>query len=1203
MSTPSENTYGNLQMEERYKKLERTLKILMMQQKKSCENPSEPTWPSVSSIAGDPLDTSCPGFSSQSSQLGSDVLASSRDMQKMIQNRSNPLKLPQGMTTSSVKRFSANFQQEKALMPPPKSIGILAHSSRRNSLARSHSKIPLQGLGMEHGSAQSVISSIKCSSSEKDISRIEFEKENCRDRPDVEVKPDRIFSKWRPVLNDKGQLIIKGTLECGKIARSKPVIRRLTSVSVQSVFNHIYHLRGNIFDERRELPEFIRGKFYNGFPDDWENVYQVWSNFVVGGCNENFRWPTPITDSDDDLKSEITDVTDFRKARKRLASTRATGDPEDNIQRSPKKSFSMKNRMDKRPEEILRESNQLSPRRQLNSNRQDRSLEGIQENKIPFTTRRGLDFSRGPPGGLADIRNPPIQDEHNKSCCCSKVSNSKGYLEEPNDTIENFMEKIRSQQMNSSAVSVTPSFGRLSMTSLRDIIHEDKLKIILENLTSRKCSITYIDKMIEMFDCLKYVVSYQPDDGIDPLGQQPPETCIRRETVVQPQTTPNIQKSMPPQDVQETHHQKRNSFLRRKLSREDYDSSDGGEVSVENDRRLKVPLKHQEKPLDQLRSTEKRRHPESTAIQNEDEIAPMNKFSCPQPSSKGSESKSQRKTWKVPQQPLVNYDSCVSLTEDERRPSKSHRFLRPREHTPLKTRGLQPANYDSSVSFTEDEFGDDFQRAEVKRQILQEANAKVLKSPDGCIKQCFLEANHRNSRTIPEKKKEEVRQEEPGENKENQMTPGPSRDDEDASQKVNEEIDRISLERTSPEKKKKKPTVVNVEKVNIILPQAPVRSVSEGSIKETSKDNALKVTSGEVEEKNLRVELEEKKSRKSRESTKKGEFGTDSNPKPLTAWVPKLLKRPGSNYGLIFEGKLLNEAGHIASRRFSTDFVVKRVSPQVIETEGHEFYQLIGELSDTKHTVPKEIQKMCLKGCPSRINQFCEKWRKLVEETSPEKENDHNTSIDMIGVPTSSRGRRILPPLCYWTGERITLKDETPVYSAGNTQESSIPSSMEMSFRKDVSQDSSRRRETSAKDTTVSPVLNNTNTRKSARKEEIQGLSRSVDRMAKGKKSPGALEHVKTLRSTSKRRLARDLERDSSDAEEVERETRTKRRKSRKAEGTSPLKEKEEPRKNRDNARSNRPENKGTNSGLTCTYRINVPFRDDVLSDDQLSTM
>ncbi|XP_015115660.1 uncharacterized protein LOC107040206 [Diachasma alloeum] len=1248
MSIPSENTYENIQQEERYKKLQRAVKLLKMQlQKRPCDiNPSDPSWPSVSSINVDPLDTSCAGFSVHSSRIGSDVLASSRNMHKMIQSRSNPPKIPQGMTTSSVKQFPTKpSQEERVLMPPPKTIGILAHSSRRNSLAGPGPQkfAPTSGSGTEQGfPAQSVISSIKCSSSGQDLYPTEFEKENCRDhQPGVEVKPDRIFSKWRPVLNDKGQLIIKGTLECGRVARSKPVIRRLSSVSVQSVFNHIYHLHGNIYDERHELPDYIRGKFYNGFPDDWENVYQVWSNFVAGGSRESFRWPTPVTDSDDDLQSEISDITEIRRPRRRLTSARDEKKDPEILRSSPRKhSASMKSRRDEFPEENLRENNPLSPRKRLNSTRdkRDRSTEALQEDKKLLSPRRRLNSIREP---------VPERLPENRSCCCSKETNSKSCdREEPNDTIDKFVGKIKTQQMNSSAASLTPSsVGKRGMPSLKDIIQEDKLKIILENLTSRKCSIEYIDKMIEMYDCLKFVVSYQPDDAAEvplPQGPQPSKTYIHRDNPVpHPQeVSKNPQKPNPP-EAPEPHHRKRNLPVRRKLSKDDYDSSDGLDEASDDDRRPKLPLRLREKPLDQLRSTEKRRrHTELTVSESEDEGAfPKKKFVYSPPQV--NEKKSQKtKTSKAPGQPVMSYDSSMSLTEDERRPLKPPpHLLRPREKTPLNNRGYQPDNYDSSVSITDEELVDDSQkRAEAKRQILQEANAKVLKSPDGCIKRNFLKGNcQRDLPTVPEKtRKEETRREDPSDNKENQNSSKPALND-DGPETVKVDIEAVPLERTPPEKKKK-PVVIDVETVSVTLPQALTKSSSQGSNKDqntsrkdqnpSKKDSSqdlVKLTPAEVEEKDLRVELEDimkdkdsRKSKLTKDSTKKGEFGTDSNPKVLTAWFPKLVRKVGGNCGLIFEGKLLNEAGHVACRRFSTDFILRRVNPQVIETEGHEFYQLTGELCDTKHTVPKEIQKLCLKGCPGKINHFCEKWRRLIEEVSPEKrETDHNATIDMIGVPTSSRGRRILPPLCYWTGERITLKDNTPVYSPGNTQESSIPSSMEMSFRKDtsgkdLSQNSSRRKDTSAKDTSVSSALNNTSVRKgdkSGKTEEGgQGLSKPEDRAGKSKKSPVELEQVtKPLRSTSKRRLRRDVKDDSSDPEEVERELRVKRRRARRGEGSSPGKGKEDGKsrgRNREDTRGSRPENsKGQTPGLTCTYRINVPYRDDVLSDDQLSTM
>ena len=36
----------------------------------------------------------------------------------------------------------------------------------------------------------------------------------------------------------------------GKVARSKPILQRLTSNKIKSVYNHIYILDGNIVDDR-----------------------------------------------------------------------------------------------------------------------------------------------------------------------------------------------------------------------------------------------------------------------------------------------------------------------------------------------------------------------------------------------------------------------------------------------------------------------------------------------------------------------------------------------------------------------------------------------------------------------------------------------------------------------------------------------------------------------------------------------------------------------------------------------------------------------------------------------------------------------------------------------------------------------------------------------------------------------------------------
>jgi len=47
------------------------------------------------------------------------------------------------------------------------------------------------------------------------------------------------------------------------------------------------------------------------------------------------------------------------------------------------------------------------------------------------------------------------------------------------------------------------------VNKLKDIVQEDKLNIIINNLADRNCSPEYIDKIIQMLDCLDYIASYK----------------------------------------------------------------------------------------------------------------------------------------------------------------------------------------------------------------------------------------------------------------------------------------------------------------------------------------------------------------------------------------------------------------------------------------------------------------------------------------------------------------------------------------------------------------------------------------------------------------------------------------------------------------------------------------------------------------------
>ncbi|XP_066594393.1 uncharacterized protein [Prorops nasuta] len=121
-------------------------------------------------------------------------------------------------------------------------------------------------------------------------------------------KEKHVFKHWSLILNKEGQLFITGEIGCGKIGRSEPIVRRISAFTVESNNKQTYHLEGNIEDKRKELLDYARRNFFDGFPKDWEYVCKVWRYYVYGGCKPTFRWPViPSTDTDNDIRNCGTD--------------------------------------------------------------------------------------------------------------------------------------------------------------------------------------------------------------------------------------------------------------------------------------------------------------------------------------------------------------------------------------------------------------------------------------------------------------------------------------------------------------------------------------------------------------------------------------------------------------------------------------------------------------------------------------------------------------------------------------------------------------------------------------------------------------------------------------------------------------------------------------------------------------------------------
>jgi len=58
---------------------------------------------------------------------------------------------------------------------------------------------------------------------------------------------------------------------------------------------------------------------------------------------------------------------------------------------------------------------------------------------------------------------------------------------------------------------INPPCSSKKVNKLKDILQEDKLNIIINNLADKNCPPKYINKIIEMLDCLDYAVSYKTE--------------------------------------------------------------------------------------------------------------------------------------------------------------------------------------------------------------------------------------------------------------------------------------------------------------------------------------------------------------------------------------------------------------------------------------------------------------------------------------------------------------------------------------------------------------------------------------------------------------------------------------------------------------------------------------------------------------------
>ncbi|XP_072752092.1 uncharacterized protein [Anoplolepis gracilipes] len=1152
MANSKQTTFEDFQIDERFKKLERSLKLAVL--RKAHSDNGEVLLPttgqsSISSINMDSLDCSYVTPSLQTSVVKSEVLASSNNLRNLLLTKRS-YNNREIMATSSVKQYNVKQDahlNDRHIMPPPIRNTVYRTSKETQDKVLTDASNSLNGSAHNKSSTVNTLS-LKSASyiSTNSNTNKEYKQSLVASISDLQ-RIDRIFLKWRVLLNDHYELIIKGTLECGRVARSKPVIRRYSATCVESKYKHKYILEGNIVDERNVLPNYIREKFYNGFPDDWENVHQIWKTYISQGCPVTFRWPTPITDSDDDLKSELTELTYIRMTNNK------TIPMETHKSIECIKSKSSSNKSSKNEEKYQNCSTHSIQRCKENASSVKPLFSNLEKDIIPIAQTRNVKLAH---------------DENNKQ------------------DIENSV------------------FSSGRMNKLKDIIHEDKLHIIINNLADRNCSPKYIDKIIEMFECLDYVMSYRAksecnDDSAvfvncgtsSKLDAYPLQSSLSRDDNCM--TTNKLENDVTKQWKTDVHSTSISTDSRYRRIKND--SNDSNQFWTP----INIKSKHDNNSSDELESETYTSVPKifskvERVLQARKVSGKMYKHKLRKKSSNSQRNKGikyERSAHTVTSiannnKSLLSDESGISITEDEVKvinTRKCHEIniaQKSQGDTFCSHSEIRRNNFDVNRPAVQTEQPLD---AFEKQKITSNAFIKEQKVPfrveenarsqftdvdidyNSDIDVATVSTNTRDGNAI-------------GSHLDQDIVVISSESNSNFPEKplVSRELHREFIEqpRSETAMKRSKPSIISSVPVNLKLKIKKADSKSEQlqyvsiveneedkryindvhplevqkkkCVSKTAVDDKKKIypTNKETNESNMNpVNLTKPTMRNSTgiEQYKSNEL--ESHPKVLCAWMPKVIyyAKSKSELGLTFEGKLLNEAGHVVHRKFTTDIVLKRLSATLIETVNHEFYQLSGYLKDNKHVIHKELAKQCRNGCPTKIQQFCLTWKRLQNcEMQKIREKPHNVSVDLLNTSISSRGRRIVPPLSYWTGERVALKDNNLVYDPGNSLESSF-SLIETSKEAMSTEETKKPRATSKNTSKKQKLLSKSNEIPDTNKnhtiviEKIQSSNKSPKtKAANGTKRPYKSNKSRKSRINGRRHIKQNLTFSSTDSSEEE---------------------------------------------------------------------
>lgn len=959
-------TFEQYQTELQRKKLQKALKLAVfgdgnMKDAKSWQ------WPSMSSIASNGAYAASPLQTSP--RINNEIVSSSNNLRNMyLKVERNQKKI----VASSVKGIGSERenQVDQLMMPPPKFHPRSSRNSRKLLNGSSQNNLSEQD---KHETSDNA-----CESSERKRNcKHSNYVENCsetftssRGTPTPNFQRNRraqTFERWTVALNERGEPIVKGILDGGRLEVSKPIWKRLTSTELESVSKDLYRLKGNLVDNEHELPCYVHGKFYSGFPDDWMNVYEIWKRYVQDGSRVTFRWPTRVTDSDDDLISVVTDIT--------FASVRSFDEEE-------------------RDSESSGELNEVP----LNS-------EPVYE-----------------PTGAKNKRDAGSQYRLKSDASTqTSISGVTGHsMHDMRFTVNDFVHDDK-ENMNANVSPLSAALNKFVNT----------VGVITSNLTENSQSVECINKLTTMLELFSSVVlNGSVKDGDASKGDSKwmgePNSLNVTYNFTPP---PNTMKNKEAASCNNTSQRKR-TFS--KAIGKDNDSDNevySGVAKI----RLNQVIRQKETVLKP--SKRKLRSREVSCMEPKVASNQVRKSSAGRAAGNSGSSTDDCSRIIVREESdrlkVKNCTSSNTRTVGKRQPGKEslNEFTKDRNVCETKDDSVHENSFEPSPKLNQVE-------RPMYSSTVKKASNKIVETNDSGIKNRIVRKDDRENGSILEKSGKSINS--PGlQDILKKMTPKPViiscvRTDDNV---------RMNYLPSNAEKNlfKDNETKTAIDK------SASARSGRKNLIRRESSvksDNSKKSTNPPFDDSNIDNDSDDKCYTEcvevhetanvdhiSDQSLQENDMkASECNPKLLSAWTPRVIGS-GKDLHLIFQGKLMNEAGHVINRKFQTDRILRRVSARVVETVNHEFYRLLDSPS-TKQDVPNKLLHRCRHGCPANIERFCEEWISLQNGPAASKDrssitlrNRLRSSNSTVQKNVTSRGRRIAPPKQFWAGDRTSAYD------------------------------------------------------------------------------------------------------------------------------------------------------------------------------------